>query len=226
MRKGFLVVVLLAWLGIALSAMLADGSLATFNDQGLVSDNEFTSSSAFPTKTPTPTPTPTTTPTPSCSAGDTGYLNPSAEAVVAGDGWELAPTNAFADSGGFASNLDGNGDRHLYYNYGFSIDSSCVIAGIEVRLDWFLDSTADVSALRAELSWDGGTFFTTEQLDTTETTTEHTFVLGGPTDGWGRTWTVAELSDANFRVKLRAISGDDARDFFLDWVPVKVYYGP
>jgi len=37
---------------------------------------------------------------------------------------------------------------------------------------------------------------------------------------------VAELSDANFRVRLTSNSSDSLRDFYLDWVPVKVYDGP
>jgi hypothetical protein len=78
MRKGRLVIVLFACLGITLATVLADGSLATFSDQDLASDNAFVSSSAFPTKTPTPTPThtptdtPTSTPTPvPCSTSGT-----------------------------------------------------------------------------------------------------------------------------------------------------------
>lgn len=76
MRKGYLVVILLGLLGIALAPTLENGSLATFSDQELVSDNEFTSSSAFPTKTPTMTPTvtPTSTPPPCSTTGTFGAV--------------------------------------------------------------------------------------------------------------------------------------------------------
>jgi hypothetical protein len=37
---------------------------------------------------------------------------------------------------------------------------------------------------------------------------------------------VPELSDANFRVRVTSDSDSSLPDFFLDWVPVKVYYGP
>jgi hypothetical protein len=51
-------------------------------------------------------------------------------------------------------------------------------------------------------------------------------MLGSATDGWGRTWTATDLSNANFRVRLTANSGGPLRDFLLDWVPVRVSYGP
>ncbi len=77
-----------------------------------------------------------------------------------------------------------------------------------------------------ELSWDGGTTWTAAKTDSQETTTEHTVILGGSVDGWGRTWSVGEVSDANFRVRLTSNSSSSQRDFFLDWVPVKVHYTP
>jgi hypothetical protein len=180
------------------------------------------------TYTPTPTRTLTPTPTPGCTTGDTGYLNPSANAPDTGgdgNGFELNPTNAYADGGGYASNINGAGDRHRYYDYNGAVGSSCAIAGIAVRLDWWLSSTAGTNSMSVELSWDGGTTWTAARTDTTETTSEHTTILGGSTDTWGRTWTVGELSNANFRVRLTSNSTSSSRDFYLDWVPLTVYYG-
>jgi hypothetical protein len=182
-----------------------------------------------PTATATPTHTPTATATPTCAAGDTGYLNPTADAADTGgdgDGFEWNPTNAFADGGWFAANYDGAGDRHRYYTYGVSIPAGCSVSGIEVRLDWWLDSTFGTSSMSVELSWDGGATWTAAKTDGTETTFEHTAVLGGSTDTWGRSWTAAQLSDGNFRVRVTSNSDSGFRDFFLDWVPLKVYYGP
>jgi hypothetical protein len=135
------------------------------------------------------------------------------------------PTGIAVD-GGYAINNDGAGDRHLYYDYGISVSPDCSISGIEVRLDWWLDSTLDTSSMTLELSWDGGASWTGAKTDTTESTSEHTAVLGGSTDTWGRGWTLGELSDANFRVRVTSNSDSGSRDFFLDWVPVRVYYAP
>jgi hypothetical protein len=51
-------------------------------------------------------------------------------------------------------------------------------------------------------------------------------LLGSPSDTWGRTWTAADLGNANFRVRVISTSSTTGRDFFLDWVPVRVTYGP
>ncbi|MCJ7509915.1 MAG: hypothetical protein MUP14_03390 [Dehalococcoidia bacterium] len=82
---------------------------------------------------------------------NTGWRSPTAEAAVtssSGDnnGFELTPTNAFADGGSYAEDVDSGTassqdcastgrDRHRFYDYGFTIPSGQTINGIEVRLD-------------------------------------------------------------------------------------------
>ena len=163
-----------------------------------------------------------------CTAGDSGISDPSAEAADTGgdnDGYELNPTDAFSDGIAYASNLNGNDDRHRFYNYGFSIHSACAISGIEVRLDWWLDSLGGKNSMDVELSWDAGASWTAAKTDNQETTSEHTVILGGAADTWGRSWSVSEFTDANFRVRA-TMNGVGGRDYFLDWMPVKVYYAP
>ncbi len=197
------------WLTAAvMAAAFAGSALGLYTDSDPVSSNTFA--------------------TASCFAGDTGALDPSTEAADTGgdgDGFELNPTNATGDGGGDASNINGDGDRHRFYDYGIPIPGGCSVVGIEVRLDWYLDSPSGNNSMDVELSWDGGSSWTTAQNDAVETTAEHTTVLGGPADTWGRAWTASELSNTNFRVRLTSL-GHAARDFFLDWVPVNVYYGP
>ena len=171
---------------------------------------------------------PTPTPTAGCTAADTGFLSPTSEAFDTGgdgDGFELNPTNAFADGSGNASNINGNNDRHRFYDYGFSIPNGCSIRRIAVRLDWWLDSTSSTNSMSGELSWDGGASWTATKTDSVESTTEHTSILGSSLDSWGRTWSPADLNDANFRVRLTSNSPSASKDFYLDWVPVKVHYG-
>ena len=210
MRRA-LVFLSLALLSIVVlvATTMAPGSLAVFTDQGTAGGNTFTTVACFP-------------------LSNTGLLDATAQAADTGgdgDGFELNPTNAFADGGGFASNIDGRNDRHRYYNYGMSISASC-IAGIEVRLDWWLDAIGGNNYLSVELSWNGGTSWTSAKTDSVETVTEHTAVLGSRKDSWGRTWTASEFNDANFRVRLTSNASSGGRDFYLDWVPVKVYYRP
>ncbi len=202
-------ILLLTSLAIVVAAALVKDGLTVFTDQANVTGNTFTSAACF--------------------SGNTGLLDASSDAADTGgdgDGFETSPTNAYADGGGNATNTDGAGDRHRYYDYTISYSASCSFAGLEVRLDWLLDSTAGISSMDVELSWDGGTSWTTAKTDTTETTTEHTTTLGNSTDNWGHAWTAGELGNANFRLRVTSNSDDSTRDFFLDWVPVTVYYGP
>ncbi len=207
-------IVVVAALAVASSIVTAttQGGLALFTGQAGNTGNTFTSVACFP--------------------GETGFLNPSAQAADTGgdgNGFEENPTDAYADGGGYARNVDGPGDRHRYYDYSTNIDGACAIAGIEVRLDWWLSTTLGTNSMSVELSWDGGTSWTAPKTDSQEPTSEQTVVLGGPSDTWGRAWTVGELSNANFRVRLTCNcegSFCSLRDFYLDWVPVKVYYGP
>jgi hypothetical protein len=165
------------------------------------------------------------------SFANTGYLSPSAQAATSGgdnNGFELNPTYAYGDGPLYATNADGPGDRHRYYNYGISVPGGSTINGIRVRVDWWLDGADGDNSMSVELSWDGGTSWTAPKADATETASEHTVTLGGAADTWGRIWTVGELSNANFRVRLTCnCSGGaecDSRDYYLDWVAVNVFY--
>jgi hypothetical protein len=52
------------------------------------------------------------------AASDTGWKDPSANIADAGDGFEGDPENAYSDDAAVASNMDGAGDSHLYYDFG------------------------------------------------------------------------------------------------------------
>jgi hypothetical protein len=160
---------------------------------------------------------------------ETGWTNPSANVADAGgdgDGFEGSPENAYSDDSAVASNVDGAGDSHLYYSYDFGLPGGATIEGIEVRLDWYLDSTQGNSSIQVQLSWDGGTSWTNAKTTGKGSTSETTNILGGATDTWGRSWTVDELSSDNFRVRITCNSNQSERDFYLDWVPVNVYDDP
>ncbi len=152
----------------------------------------------------------------------TAWLNPSNNT-----GNFSNPTNAYADGGGAASVSvsSGSTQRHQFYQYNISIPTTATIQGIEVRLDWWVNSTAGSGNLSAQLSWNSGSNWTSSKQDTTLSTSERTVILGGPGDTWGRAWTVSQLSNANFRVRVSAYNGaSSSKTFYLDWVPVRVTY--
>ena len=161
--------------------------------------------------------------------GDTGFLSPTAQAPDTGgdnNGFERTPAAAFSDGGSAAQNRNGPGDRHIWFTYGASVPAECPVRGIEVRLDWRLDSVMGVNGLRVELTSDGGATWTEARIDPLETKSEHTAILGGPTDTWGRSWTADEVSDPGLRVRVTALGTKQGRDYFLDWIPLRVHYGP
>ncbi len=157
---------------------------------------------------------------------NTGWLDASANAAEDGDGFEVDPDNAYENDADSATNADNSGepgDSHLYYDYGVDIPDDADIEGIGVRLDWFLDSADGDNSIDVELSWDGGTTWTDAKSDDEETTDEHDVILGGGSDTWGRDWEVDELSNDNFRVKV-ICNSSGTRTFYLEWVPIKIYY--
>ena len=77
---------------------------------------------------------------------------------------------------------------------------------------------------RSDSAWDGGVTWTEAKTTTTLGTTESDRVVVSPTDTWGRTWSVGDFSNASFRLCLTNVAGSTSRDFWLDWVEVRVYY--
>jgi hypothetical protein len=173
---------------------------------------------------------------------NTGFLNCSANAAVttsSGDnnGFQLNPGNACANDAAFAedtnsgtntnSSCSNTGkDRHQYYNFGFSIPAGATINGIEVRLDAWADSTTGAPSLCAELSWNGGTTWTSVKQTGTLTTAQATYTLGAAGDTWGRAWSAGEFSNANLRLRITSVSTNNNRDHRLDWAAIRVTYTP
>jgi hypothetical protein len=84
------------------------------------------------------------------------------------------------------------------------VPAGATINGIEVRADWWVEMGWWDNQLCVELSWNGGTSWTSQECDLVweEVWTERTVVLGGPTDAWGHTWTAGELSNSYFLVRV------------------------
>ncbi len=164
--------------------------------------------------------------------GDTGLVSPTLQSATtggSGNGFEVSPNNAFADGpsgiSGAAQNINGTGDRHLYYGYNFVVPPNAIITGIQTRLDWWLDSTSGTNSMGVELSWDGGNTWTPMKTDANESTSvSNTRTLGSSSDTWGHAWTADNLASANFRVRITSNSTVSTRDFYLDWIPVQIYY--
>jgi hypothetical protein len=176
-------------------------------------------------------------------AENTDYRSPTANAprTTSNDGdrngFEVNPTNAYADdinpaedrnSGTGTSTDCGNSgkDRHDFYNYGISVPGGNTILGIEVRLDAWVGAASGTRNMCVQLSWNGGTSWTTARQTPNLGASLGTYILGENGDTWGHTWTPSQLSNANFRVRITDVANSTSRTFYLDWAAVKVYHTP
>lgn len=168
-------------------------------------------------------------------ADDTGWLGPTSNyATGDGDGFERDPTWAYADDTNYAENRDNGGstlwvtwniEQHVYHDYGSSIPANATVEGVQVRLDWWLSNRGGTNEIRVDLSWNNGSNWTSYRVDASEPLVETTVTFGGPSDTWGRSWSPGEFDDANFLVRVHCYSSTtDQRDFYLDWIRVRVTY--
>jgi hypothetical protein len=92
-----------------------------------------------------------------------------------------------------------------------------------VRLDARINTASGTRRMCVQLSWDGGSTWTSPDQTSNLGTSLQTYTLGGASDDWGHTWTATQLSNANFRVRVANVADSTSRTFFLDWVTVKVH---
>ncbi|MEX1253828.1 MAG: pilus assembly protein TadG-related protein [Dehalococcoidia bacterium] len=175
---------------------------------------------------------PTSTP-----ATNTGWLNCAAQAATTGgdnNGFQTTPIGACADAGTEASDANsGTGtstsctnsgkDKHIFYDYNISAPAGNTIDGIEVRLDARINTASGTRRMCVQLSWDGGTTWTSTDQTSNLSTSQQTYTLGDNDDDWGHTWTANELTNANFRVRVIDVADSTSRTFLLDWVSIRVH---
>jgi subtilisin family serine protease len=174
---------------------------------------------------------------PSPPSGSTPLTAPGSQSTDTGgdgNGYQTSAGNALADDGVFAvdtnsgtststSCTSSGKDKHRFSQFSLPVPSGAAVKGIEVRLDARADSGSGSPRICVQLSWNGGTSWTTAKATPVLSTAEATYVLGGAADSWGRTWAAAELGSP-FLVRVIDVSSSTARDFSLDYVAVRVTY--
>jgi hypothetical protein len=152
-------------------------------------------------------------------AADTGFK--SGGSADGGGGWGSWTVARLATDNNARGDTVNNDVYASLWTFGFGIPGSSAIDGIEVELQGKNRIVAAVD-YAIELSWDGGTNWTTAKTDSFTSTSEAIDTLGGSSDTWGRTWSDTEFSDANFKLRIKKTSGDKIQ---VDYIWVKVYYG-
>ncbi len=168
-----------------------------------------------------------------------------ADASGAGDnnGYETNPTRVCTDDSSFATDSnsgtggtqscgaaavpDATKDRHRFWGYALGLPASVTsIDGIQLRADLALNNVTGTTALCAQLSWDGGTTWTSLKTQAIASAAETTYTFGGTADTWGRAWTTTQLNTTNLRVRIVDASTLTTKQFQLDYLAVQVTYTP
>jgi hypothetical protein len=98
------------------------------------------------------------------------------------------------------------------------------ILGIQVRLTGRVSLANKAPRFCVQLSWNGGTSWTSAKATPNLTTSLATYTLGSTSDTWGRTWSPTDFSSASFRVRVIDVGNSTSRTFSLDAVGVAVTY--
>lgn len=133
------------------------------------------------------------------------------------------PENAF-DSGDPDATEDTDGDEQGYSEFGFSVDESAVVTGIEVRVLASSDDDEDCE-LHVRLSWNDGGDYTDPRI-VELTNLQETHAVGGSEDTWERSWVPSDFDDDDFVVKITNVDATscDPPNTFLDLIEVNVYF--
>lgn len=152
--------------------------------------------------------------------------SPSANTAGAGGGF-TNPTNAYASNDSFATWTAGGGVSHVYYDFNIADLSGATIDDIVIAIEADNDGTDnDDYRLAYELSWNGGTSWTT--IKHFSQITEHSAGVvmrqGAGYDGYSHTFVASDLTNANFRVRISAPNDSDTDTWQLDHLQVQVFY--
>ena len=175
-----------------------------------------------------------------CTAGSTA-----ADTVNAGDdnGYQSNPNRACVDDGSVATDSNsgtggsqscGTGatpdvrkDRHRFWGFATGLPGTVTsIDGIRVRADLGMNNNGGSTNVCVQLSWDGGTTWTTMGSHAISGTALATYTYGSTSDTWGRDWAVGDFSPASFRVRVIDASTQANKQFRLDDLAVSVTYTP
>jgi len=180
-----------------------------------------------------------TVPGASTDTGQKPCVTTAADTGGDGDGYEVGTANLCADDSTFATDTSSGtagrstacanaaNDRHRFQGFAFGLPGVVTsVAGIEIRIDEALNNNGGTSNVCVELSWDGGTNWTAAKTIALSGAAEATYLAGGVADTWGHTWTAAQLSTANFRVRVTDATNQANKDYKMDYLAARVVYVP
>jgi hypothetical protein len=154
--------------------------------------------------------------TPMPAYPDTGFVNPTASGSP-NNGW-TNPSYAYIEDGNNRARQIA-GAYEDYSSFGLSIPAGATIIGIEARVRGG-GAVSPASTTGIELSWNGGTTYTSTGYTYTLAPNTGWSGKGAINDTWGRTWAPGDFSNANFRARL--YGGDSTGS--IDVLQLRVTY--
>jgi hypothetical protein len=157
------------------------------------------------------------------SSGQTGFQGPGSHGPV--DEWN-DPANAYLSDDSDAS-MSGTSKSQSWSGFGLQVPVGSSIYGIELSIEKSASDTSNNSSLDVELSWDGGSSFsTTGNSASFSNGSDDLASFGGSADTWGRVWTADEINN-HLAVRLTGtVPGDSDTNFvYVDSIQVNVHHG-
>ena len=143
-----------------------------------------------------------------------GYFAPQSTGAV--DNAWTTPQNAYSSDNTYAT-ADTEGQAQTFGTFSFGIPSGNTVTGVVVRLE--SSASTEAGSIAVALSWDGGATFTGPLQTTTLTTLDAVYTLGGHSNTWGRTWSVSDFANENFKVRI--IANPDSNLIRVDALQVR-----
>lgn len=195
-----------------------------------VDSNQASAIVATPTSTGIKSCLPASNAADTSGAGDNNGYEGNPARVCTDDGSAATDTTTGIDgtsSCGTGSTPNPAKDRHRFWGYAFGLPGTVSsISGITVRADVGMNNNGGTSNVCTQLSWNGGTTWTTIKSLLVSGTAQAAYTFGSATDTWGRAWAVGDFSPANFRVRVIDASSQPMKQFQLDYLGVTVSYYP
>lgn len=135
----------------------------------------------------------------------------------------ISSNNQYASEGTIGHQLDTSN-----YSFTFPVNGS-TINGIACQVEGksggpFCAGKASEGTVTVDLSWDGGSTYTSGLNNTWSCPTESTQTYGNSSYTWGRTWSTDDLSNESFRVRVTLAADPLADQFFADHIQCQVWY--
>lgn len=166
------------------------------------------------------------------TGGTSGFIDPDSGTPIGNEPGFFPPSGAGSPYSNWTSGSAGIASDGSYavtstngtqQSYAFTFDpipTTNTINGIAVKLEGYAETAGTVSV---KLSWDGGASVTSSMTTPALSAVDDVYLLGSPSDKWGRAWSPSDFNSGNFRVEV-INNVSEPWTTSLDAIQVRVYH--